>query len=657
MGRFAPDRGFFPLVAFGLVTFLLLALPGTALGSSTPHAERPVPSAGRSTAGAPPSPGVHRPSGAPCRYPCVVANIGLNTNANPVGVAYDSGQSEIFAADSCLTPFAPYCPTNNVSVVSTISDQVVDTVYVGSEPVDVAYDSGKGEVFVTNYNSSNVSVISDSNNTVVSSIPVGSEPWGIVYVAPKGELFVANSNSSNVSVISDASNTVVASVPVGSQPAWLAFDPATSEVFVTNYNSSNVSVISTNLNQVVATIPVGVWPSAVIYDSQLAEVWVGSNVSGNVSVISTATNQVVAELTLDGGVAGLAFDSGTGQIFATDWVFQNVVEISGTTAQVITNIPVGLYPYGIVYDPATGELFAADYTFGSLSVIWDGTHPEVWSLSAEPVTIRLGSTETVEASASGGQGALSYAYAGLPPGCASVDAPTISCIPSRPGTYELEVWANDSLGDSGTDSTELLVDPMEVRWFTAAPQVDIVGLPLQFNFSVLGGVGTLTYAYSGLPPGCQTANTSLLTCTPLAGGNYTIEATALDQADNQNSSNVSVQVIQTHPPTPSINTTTGFLGLPGDDGYYALIDAALVILLGVLLILLVRTPPRARTPGRKMSGGDGEQSDEASPPSSAGGDPSPPPGDNPVAPEHPPPSAESPEGEKVDPPTSVGSIS
>jgi YVTN family beta-propeller protein len=44
----------------------------------------------------------------------------------------------------------------------------------------VAYDSGKGEVFVTNSYSGNVSVISDANNTVVASIPVGTDTSGLV---------------------------------------------------------------------------------------------------------------------------------------------------------------------------------------------------------------------------------------------------------------------------------------------------------------------------------------------------------------------------------------------------------------------------------------------------------------------------------------------
>jgi DNA-binding beta-propeller fold protein YncE len=50
-----------------------------------------------------------------------------------------------------------------------------------------------------------VSVISDVTNAVVATITVGSGPLGVAYDGGKGEIFVANSGSNTVSVISDGS--------------------------------------------------------------------------------------------------------------------------------------------------------------------------------------------------------------------------------------------------------------------------------------------------------------------------------------------------------------------------------------------------------------------------------------------------------------------
>ena len=64
----------------------------------------------------------------------------------------------------------------------------------------------------------------DSNNTVVTTINVGGHPHGLAYDSGRGEVFVANGASNNVSVIPDASNTVVSSVKVGITPAGVAYD-------------------------------------------------------------------------------------------------------------------------------------------------------------------------------------------------------------------------------------------------------------------------------------------------------------------------------------------------------------------------------------------------------------------------------------------------
>src|SRR5256886_4367215 len=104
-------------------------------------------------------------------------------------------------------------------------------------PDFIAYDAGKGEVFVTDERSNNVTVISDSTNSVIANIPVGSYPIGLAYDGGKGEAFVTNSGSDHVTVISDSTNSVIANIPVGSYPSGAAYDSGKGEMLVTNYRS------------------------------------------------------------------------------------------------------------------------------------------------------------------------------------------------------------------------------------------------------------------------------------------------------------------------------------------------------------------------------------------------------------------------------------
>src|SRR5438876_10933563 len=74
--------------------------------------------------------------------------------------------------------------------VSYASTSVVATVAVGKGPWGVAYDSGKGEVFVANSNGNSVSVISDASNAVVATVTGSEDRRGGEYDSGKGAVFV-----------------------------------------------------------------------------------------------------------------------------------------------------------------------------------------------------------------------------------------------------------------------------------------------------------------------------------------------------------------------------------------------------------------------------------------------------------------------------------
>jgi YVTN family beta-propeller protein len=109
---------------------------------------------------------------------------------------------------------------------------VIDRITVGNRPVSIAYDFGKGEIFVANNYNNSVSVISNSTNTVVATIPVGNYPEGLAYDSAKGEIFVANSAvnlvthyiSNTVTVISDAA-ILTTPTPTVPELSWLVVIP------------------------------------------------------------------------------------------------------------------------------------------------------------------------------------------------------------------------------------------------------------------------------------------------------------------------------------------------------------------------------------------------------------------------------------------------
>jgi YVTN family beta-propeller protein len=215
----------------------------------------------------------------------LTATILLERHGGYYGAAYDSGKGEIYLTNGDF---------HLVYVISDRTNTVVATIPVGITPSGIAYDHATGRLFVTNFGSDSVSVISDSNYDVVASIPVGRQPMGIAYDSGTGEIFVANYGSDTVTVISASDYEVVSTVPVGHQPCALAYDSVSGHIFVANYNSNSISVISDNNNIVIATIPLESQPQAICYDSSKRAIFVAYSESRRVSVISvTSTHSTV----------------------------------------------------------------------------------------------------------------------------------------------------------------------------------------------------------------------------------------------------------------------------------------------------------------------------------------------------------------------------
>ena len=93
----------------------------------------------------------------------------------------------------------------------------------------------------------NVSVIQTSDNSVVNTIDVGVGPFGVAVTPNGGYVYVTNLNDNTVSVIQTSDKpseiSVVATIAVGDAPEGVAVDHNGKYVYVANRSSGTVSVI------------------------------------------------------------------------------------------------------------------------------------------------------------------------------------------------------------------------------------------------------------------------------------------------------------------------------------------------------------------------------------------------------------------------------
>ena len=263
----------------------------------------------------------------------VVANFSVGIQ--PVGVGYDSGNGNIYVANSL---------SNTVSVINGTT--VLETVPVGNHPVGVGYDRGNGYVYVTNEPDNTVSVINET--TVVETVPVRGAAVGVGYDSGNGNIYVANIGSNNVSVISGT--TVVATVPVGTNPFGVEYDSGNGYVYVTNLGANSVSVISGTI--VVATIPVGTNPLGVGYDSRNGNIYVANSLSNTVSVISTTTSVPFDySLSNSGPVTIQQGMSGSVTVIAT--LTSDTRQLPVTLSCVSSSLPSGISCASFTVNPVT----------------------------------------------------------------------------------------------------------------------------------------------------------------------------------------------------------------------------------------------------------------------------------------------------------------
>ncbi|MGP8075840.1 MAG: thermopsin family protease [Thermoplasmata archaeon] len=167
-------------------------------------------------------------------------------------------------------------------------------------------------------------------------------------------------------------------------------------------------------------------------------------------------------------------------------------------------------------------------TSGSLSYSVD-PDPAV-TLVAPPRTVDAGQSALFRAVASGGSGVYQYLWSGLPLGCSSSGSATDSCVPSAGGDFSVTVTVTDSNGGSATSNVlgyHVYGDPT-VTTLNASESAADLGQSVNFTTAASGGSGGYTYAWSGLPFGCVSANTSSISCLVTSPGNYSVQVNVTD---------------------------------------------------------------------------------------------------------------------------------
>ncbi|HEV2166804.1 MAG TPA: kelch repeat-containing protein [Thermoplasmata archaeon] len=269
-----------------------------------------------------------------------------------------------------------------------------------------------------------------------------------------------------------------------------------------------------------------------------------------------------------------------GSTLVADLGAKMTIGVMGAFAAGVTTYTYsGLPPGCVAFDAASLTCAANEsgrYVLSGIvsSSVGESTLPRVSILVNSPpmfASVVLSSTATetgvpvtIRASVQGGTGAYVYQYLGLPQGCQSADVPVLTCDPTVIGSYQVGVAAMDSVGAEVLQTEPLVVGPHPYVESVSASRATVdVGLSTELSVVAGGGVGPLSFSYSGLPSGCLSSNTTGLACAPSGNGSFSVHVLA---SDAFGFSANGVVLVAVHPrlsaPSLSANTSSVYLGDP-----------------------------------------------------------------------------------------------
>lgn len=449
----------------------------------------------------------------------------------------------------------------------------VRSVPMGRNPQGFAMADSVDRIFVGGTVGNNVTELNATTLGTVASIPVGGTPVAVYLDPGSGDLIVPDPFDLGAWVVAPGPPPQVLGLlryPDGfgfsiyDVPTSAAWDPAIGALLLASSVTSNLTEITGNPPVYAGPFPTPFAPTAVAYDAGHHEVVVAGTQS--VAFLNATTGATVTNLTvgLPAGVhepaEAVVYDPATQDDYVlfgttTGPEMGVVVEISGATHAALRNVSVDLETWNLALDGSGARLFVTGSSDGNVTALNASTLAVEHTLSLPTLPYDLSGD------------AAGVAYDAPRDRLYAVDAATSSlevyngtsyaAIGSYPAPQGAQgVYVDPSAGEvyvaaTFSDALHLYQDPTGplLGGFTASPPVVSIGNGTILLVRAFGGLAPLTYTYSGLPKGCQGANTSTLACYPTLPGSYTVSVVVSDASGVSASASLALDVVGTAPGT------------------------------------------------------------------------------------------------------------
>ncbi|WLR42470.1 YncE family protein [Bacillus carboniphilus] len=282
----------------------------------------------------------------------------------------------------CLLLYVTNTDSNDVSVIDTATNMVVDTITGVTNPTGIAANSVTGLVYVAN-NDMFLSVIDATTNIIINTITAGIDVniFGVAVNENENLIYLANNGpttglGNTVTIVDGTSNVIINTVTVAPGASAIDVDQQRNLIYVVSQFSQIVSVIDGDIGFVItATVPLGGSPSDLTVNELTNLIYLVSNVADNLAAVIDGTSFVVTS-TITVGVfpIGIALNENTNLIYVTNTLGDTVSVIDGNL-NIVTATIIGLNgPTSITVSEDLNTIYAINLFTNSVAVIDGNTN-------------------------------------------------------------------------------------------------------------------------------------------------------------------------------------------------------------------------------------------------------------------------------------------
>lgn len=264
--------------------------------------------------------------------------------------------SELIHADRL---YVTHTDDSSVSVIDTVSKNVVTTIPVGEYPTQIVAHPAGTYVYVVTGWSQQVSVIETKSNQVIQTIStdtlrnpllpdvinipfqVAAHPTDpLIYVASYERTASHNPSEGHGGIIAVdvIQNKSIAFGSIRNSPAHIAISPTGKDIYV-SYNGSSQNLFSK----------------------------INSSVSEQQEM--KATDLIIDSVQPTPNVSEIVVDPTDTYLYISDITYNKIIVVETKTNNTIATIPVGNYPKSIVINPTGSQLYVLNVLDRTISVI------------------------------------------------------------------------------------------------------------------------------------------------------------------------------------------------------------------------------------------------------------------------------------------------